>query len=142
MIRDPLSLEHYGGRQRKGWQENGWTLARFFMNRLSRGGPRILLILTLCLILLGTCMIPHALLEILFGRRHIRYFTWPAWTQSSDVSEEGGGLRVVVFGSPDVATSATFSSNDEAGKSWTEILCEQVRLSARLVFYPYRVRMY
>ncbi|KAL1901630.1 hypothetical protein Cpir12675_000320 [Ceratocystis pirilliformis] len=54
---------------------------------------------------------------------------------SDDQTPPGGGLRIVVFGTPDVATAINGALGKQE-KSWTEKLCEELRCTEHISYVP------
>ncbi|KAJ0158412.1 hypothetical protein CTA2_11627, partial [Colletotrichum tanaceti] len=114
------------------------TLLAFLSTRVLRGGPRLVVQLTLAalaLLLLGRFLASPTSSDTLISPAS--RWSWSPFggaesddTTSADVVGTGGpgGLRVVAFGSPDVATPST--GKGTGGKSWTEMLCEELRCSS------------
>ena len=94
------------------------VLLIFVSSRLARGGLRLVLGLGLLVFFLAAALVPQRLSEVALGR-HIAPLL--QWRPAADSSIDGGGLRMVVFGAPDVATFP-----GDKSKSWTERLCDEV----------------
>lgn len=106
------------------------TLIGFISTRVVRGGPRLIIQIFLAafsLLLLGRFFTSPTSTDTLFssGSR----WSWSPFGKSENNEEVGfggpGGVRVVTFGSPDIATPSTMK--DSKAKGWTEMLCEEVR---------------
>lgn len=108
----------------------------FLSARVLRGGPRTLVQLVACLVALVLIvkLLPH--------RPHVSYSIWnwqnaTAGDQAPVIEHDGsvpGGLRIVVFGDNDVATPSHLRDAEDVDvdrRSWTKILCEEVRCSSR-----------
>lgn len=103
----------------------------FCSTKVVRGGPRALVQLTTCVVALVLVwkLLPHDATEGYYGR-----WTWKnPWSgdeaQDSVDDSDGsvpGGLRIVVFGENDIATSPN-GVRDLDNRSWTGVLCEEVR---------------
>ncbi|GKT94409.1 hypothetical protein Ct61P_12259 [Colletotrichum tofieldiae] len=105
------------------------TLLGFISTRVLRGGPRLIIQLSLAafaLLLLGKFFTSPTSTDTLFnsGSR----WSWSPFGKSEEQQSVGtggpGGVRVVSFGSPDIATPST--GKGAKGKGWTEMLCEEV----------------
>lgn len=107
------------------------SLLAFCSAKVLRGGPRTLVQLT-------TCVVALVLVLKLWhhGVTDYDYNGW-SWTNPWDgdevqtpVEEDDGsvpgGLRIVVFGENDIATPPR-GVQDPNNRSWTEVLCEEVR---------------
>jgi hypothetical protein len=100
----------------------------FYVSRVWRSGPRFALqvgviIATLVYV---SGLLPQRLADVTFGQV---YSDLVRWSFTPDDGSVGGGIRIVVFGSPDIATPVTLERNGKkapARKSWTELLCEEV----------------
>lgn len=98
------------------------TVLLFCSNRVWRGGPRLLAqILGLILAILVIFRLLPEYLGGSFQRGYNNIFTW-----SSVEPDRPVDLRIVVFGSPDLAGSAV--DNTEKRTTWTEQLCREVCL--------------
>jgi hypothetical protein len=105
------------------------SLFAFFSTKAMRGGPRFLYQITICVVILLTLtkLLPSRFTDVAFGSSYGRILKWRPTTEHDDGSI-GGGLRIVVFGGGDIASPN--KRPEESGvpdKSWTEILCQQVR---------------
>lgn len=105
------------------------SLFAFFSAKAMRGGPRLLSQITICVVILFTLtrLLPTRFTDVAFGPSYTKILKWRPTAEHDDGSV-GGGLRIVVFGGGDVATPN--KGQEEIGfadKSWTEILCQQVR---------------
>lgn len=91
----------------------------FCSNRVLRGGPRV--ILQVLAFILTIFILVHLLPERLGGGgfSYKNILTWKS------PSAHAADLRIVVFGSPDVAGSAVDSKQKRT--TWTEQLCREVR---------------
>ncbi|KAK1671856.1 hypothetical protein BDP55DRAFT_696563 [Colletotrichum godetiae] len=112
-------------------------LLAFISTRVLRGGPRLIvqLVLAFCgLLLLGKFFASPTSTDTLFdsGSR----WSWSPFGKSAEDAGFGGpgGVRVVAFGSPDIATPS--SGKGAKGKGWTEALCEELRCSSHQSFTP------
>ncbi|OHW91899.1 hypothetical protein CSPAE12_09497 [Colletotrichum incanum] len=115
------------------------TLLGFISTRVLRGGPRLIIQLTLAafaLLLLGKFFTSPTSTDTLSnsGSR----WSWSPFGKSEEQQSVGtggpGGVRVVAFGSPDIATPST--GKGAKGKGWSEMLCEELRCSAHQSFIP------
>ncbi|TIC89910.1 hypothetical protein CH35J_012433 [Colletotrichum higginsianum] len=117
------------------------TLLGFVSTRVLRGGPRLVIQLILAafaLLILGRFLASPTSSDTLFssGSR----WSWSPFGGSVDDTTSAvgtgkpGGVRVVAFGSPDIATPSTGKGTD--GKGWTEMLCEELRCSSHHSFIP------
>ncbi|EFQ35339.1 hypothetical protein CGRA01v4_13368 [Colletotrichum graminicola] len=109
------------------------TLLGFISTRVLRGGPRFIIQLILAafgLLLLGKFLASPTSTDTLFssGSR----WSWSPFSESK--GQQGVGVRVVVFGSPDIATPSTDKGVE--GKGWTEMLCDELRCSSHQSFIP------
>ncbi|KAF9878290.1 hypothetical protein CkaCkLH20_04328 [Colletotrichum karsti] len=108
------------------------TLLGFLSTRALRGGPRLVIQLILAvfgLIILGKFFTSPSS-DLMTGSR----WTWSPFGSKSDGdvgSGQPGGVRLIVFGSPDIATS----SNGK-GSGWTEMLCKELACSSHHSFIP------
>lgn len=97
------------------------TALVFFTHRMWRGGSRILI--QVAVFLLAAPLLLH-----LAPARFTAGYSLP-WSAAAAAPRETGILRVVVFGSQDLAGS---SPAKDARKTWTEQLCAEVRRPACL----------
>ncbi|KDN65768.1 hypothetical protein CSUB01_05828 [Colletotrichum sublineola] len=109
------------------------TLLGFLSTRVLRGGPRLIIQLILAvfgLLLLGKFLTLPTPTDTLFssGSR----WSWSPFGKSK--GQQSVGVRVVVFGSPDIATPST--GKNVKSKGWTEMLCEELRCSSYQSFIP------
>jgi hypothetical protein len=99
------------------------TVLLFLSAKVLRSGLRVAIqaVLSILAVMLITRILPERLSEVTFGQ----------WTSGSGGDGVGRGLRIVVFGAPDIAT-AIEANNQEASKllpkerSWTQYLCDEV----------------
>ncbi|GKT44337.1 uncharacterized protein ColSpa_04518 [Colletotrichum spaethianum] len=117
------------------------TLLGFISIRVLRGGPRLIIQLILAafaLLLLGKFFTSPASTDALFNTGS--KWSWSPFGKGEEQQGVGtggpGGLRVVAFGSPDIATPSTGKGAKGKGKGWTEMLCEELRCSAHQSFIP------
>ncbi|OIW25698.1 hypothetical protein CONLIGDRAFT_559713, partial [Coniochaeta ligniaria NRRL 30616] len=116
----------------------------FFSAKVLRGGPKALVQLVTCFVALVLIMklLPHRLTDVGYGG-----WSWQKAKNGEDAQKSGleddgsvaGGLRIVVFGESDVATPARLQgrgSEEVEGRSWTELLCEELNCSSYLSFVP------
>jgi hypothetical protein len=107
------------------------TILLFIWARCWRGGLRALAQALVSLLavsfILANCF-DESILDIVLGQpigdALCYYFTSQDPRESA--VEEGGGLRIVVFGAPDLANSVPSKESNSTEKSWTENLCDQV----------------
>ncbi|KAK1585761.1 uncharacterized protein LY79DRAFT_518090 [Colletotrichum navitas] len=109
------------------------TLLGFISTRVLRGGPRLIIQLILAafgLLLLDKFLASPTSTDTLFssGSR----WSWSPFDESK--GQQGVGVRVVVFGSPDIATPSTGKGAN--GQGWTELLCDELRCSSHQSFIP------
>ena len=127
---------------------SAFAFLNFFFHRVTRSGPKLLLYLALLLasLLLLTRCLPTDLSDtIVSSTSHLWEFR-PGRTGANDGSNTalypgennahdelaGGGLRIVVFGENDIATSVSVSPdvaglpNANNNTSWTRELCIEV----------------
>lgn len=138
MLANGLPSYHYNKLVRRpglyGWP---WfqTIIAFFTQRILRGGPKILLHLAACLVVLIviTRLLPQEVSEAAFGP-HSHLWHWTAGIAGYEAENEGlpGGLRIVVFGENDAATPASSGFRAAGQRSWTELLCAEVSRSCCL----------
>ncbi|TDZ39484.1 hypothetical protein C8035_v003276 [Colletotrichum spinosum] len=103
------------------------TILGFLSTRALRGGPRLVIQVVLALfglVLLGKFLTSPTRDLADAGSR----WTWSPFASTPQEEFLGngkpGGVRIVAFGSPDIATP----SNGK-GKGWTEMLCEELSCS-------------
>ncbi|GJN85132.1 hypothetical protein VFPFJ_06678 [Purpureocillium lilacinum] len=96
----------------------------FFTHRIWRGGPRLILQLAACVLIVPLLL--HLLPTRLTGGYRLSWSTSPP--------RDTGALRIVVFGSQDVTGSS--SSYAGSGKTWTEQLCSELDCSSYQSFVP------
>lgn len=124
----------------------------FFFHRVTRSGPKLLLYLALLLaslLVMTKCLPSSVSNQIVSSTSHLWEFRPSGLGGSGGVSKEqsiplpgennahdalaGGGLRVVVFGENDIATSMVPDVADPPsannGTSWTKELCIEVSSS-------------
>lgn len=119
------------------------SLLAFFSTRVLRGGPKILLYLATCLVLLLVVIkvLPEHLNQDPFGSKSIPFLDWTG-SKNDDESQQGettdggdasggaasGPLRIVVFGENDIATPSRIQGlgGSKKHRAWTEVLCEEV----------------
>lgn len=104
------------------------TLLGFLSTRVLRGGSRLVIQLIVAgfgLVLLGNLFTSPSSDLIIAGSK----WSWSPFGSSRSDADVGngqpGGLRLIVFGSPDIATPSNGKGN---GKGWTEMLCEEVSI--------------
>ncbi|KAB5585228.1 hypothetical protein GE09DRAFT_19209 [Coniochaeta sp. 2T2.1] len=111
----------------------------FFSTKALRNGPRALLQLTTCfvLVVLLTKLLPHRLTGA-----NSNFWSWQTAHQDNELNfaEEdngsvAGGLRIVVFGENDVATPDPDQRHIH-GRSWTERLCGELDCTSYLSLIP------
>jgi hypothetical protein len=119
------------------------TVLVFFSARALRGGPRLLVQIAVTAVLLGLLarLLPEPVSDIAFGTSYSNLWRWP-FAQIGGEEDGGGGLRIVVFGSSDVASPSVvrqLEGNEDTatGKSWMEYLCEEVTFLALLEYVRY-----
>ncbi|KAF7542546.1 hypothetical protein G7Z17_g11478 [Cylindrodendrum hubeiense] len=120
----PTSLEH---------NNEGNSLARtllFCSNRAWRGGFRV--VLQVSAVLLTIFILFGLLPERMGGGSNLTGYkdilTWKA------EPEQLSNLRIVVFGSPDVAGSS--ADKNHVRTTWTEELCKQMNCTSHISFVP------
>ena len=114
-----------GGAARKAtWGQRLKALVVICTTRLWRGGPRFLLQVTACVLTL--CL----LFGVMPSRLSGGYETILQWTHP--MPGEAVDLRVVAFGSQDLAGSAMPAKTKSDRVPWTKVLCKRVS------FYPLR----
>ncbi|MBE3048040.1 hypothetical protein IMZ48_37135 [Candidatus Bathyarchaeota archaeon] len=104
-----------------GWRANMRNLLTFISTRVFRGRARLIITLVVVLNIIFIGLLPDRLSGVVFGKDIGTLLRWPA----SDRGESGGGLRIVAFGSPDLAMGGE-RRNSGTSKSWTEYLCDEV----------------
>ncbi|KAB5528050.1 hypothetical protein GE09DRAFT_975645 [Coniochaeta sp. 2T2.1] len=111
----------------------------FFSTKALRNGPRALLQLTTCfvLVVLLTKLLPHRLTGV-----NSNFWSWQTAHQDNELNfaeeDDGsvaGGLRIVVFGENDVATPDPDQRHIQ-GRSWTERLCGELDCTSFLSLIP------
>ncbi|KAK1457852.1 hypothetical protein CMEL01_15835, partial [Colletotrichum melonis] len=111
-------------------------LLAFISTRVLRGGPRLIvqLVLAFCgLLLLGKFFTSPTSTDTIFDSSS--RWSWSPFGKSAEDAGFGpGGVRVVAFGSPDIATPS--SGKGAKSKGWTEALCEELRCSSHQSFTP------
>lgn len=112
LLGDPASSEGWGASVR-----NCFT---FFSTRVFRGRARhiIALVVVVNIVFLG--LLPGRLSGAFGGN-----FGTLLRFRGGDRGHGGGGLRIVSFGSPDLAMGSE-RRNSGNSKSWTEYLCDEV----------------
>ncbi|KAK1996937.1 hypothetical protein LX36DRAFT_97153 [Colletotrichum falcatum] len=115
------------------------TLLGFISTRALRGGPRLVIQLILAafgLLLVGKFLTSPASTDTLLGSGS--RWSWSPFGKSE--GQGGAGVRLVVFGTPDIATPSTTGKSakgkGEKDKGWTEMLCEELRCSSHQSFVP------
>ncbi|KAL0934443.1 uncharacterized protein CTRU02_211242 [Colletotrichum truncatum] len=108
------------------------TLLGFLSTRVLRGGPRLVIQLILAffaLILLGKFFTSPSSDLLTSGSR----WSWSPFGKSDEPVGNGrpGGVRLVAFGSPDIATPSNGKD-----KGWTEWLCEELSCSSHHTLIP------
>ncbi|KAL5614428.1 hypothetical protein BROUX41_004533 [Berkeleyomyces rouxiae] len=111
------------------------AVAMIFSHRITRGGPRLLTAAVVSLLVVTLYLTRFAMPETsLSSLTRPLYDSWqPA--DDDEASSPDGGLRIVVFGTPDVATVIEGTAGKQE-KSWTEKLCEELRCSEHLSYVP------
>jgi len=103
----------------------------FVSARALRGAPRLIfqIILAIAGFAFITHLLPERVTSVTFGTAYTNALRW-TFSKSDEDDGTGGGLRIVVFGSGDVATPVAVMGADgivgRTGRSWTEYLCEEV----------------
>ncbi|KAK2045734.1 hypothetical protein LZ31DRAFT_238600 [Colletotrichum somersetense] len=109
------------------------TLLGFISTRVLRGGPRLIIQLILAvfgLLLLGKFLTSPTATDTLFSSES--RWSWSPFGKNE--GKRGVGVRVVVFGSPDIATPS--ADKGVKSKNWTEMLCEELRCASYQSFIP------
>jgi hypothetical protein len=104
------------------------TIVRFFSHKVVRSGPKLLLQLAVCLVLVVflTQLLPLCGVDVSFEQARARIWYWPVKAEDGEGEEVGGGLRIVVFGSNDAAIPPSGGFFEGKTRSWTELLCVEV----------------
>lgn len=118
LLGDPASTDGLGAKMR--------NFLAFVSTRVLRGRGRLIIALVVLLNIVFLGLLPDRLSGVVFGGD---IGTLTRWRGSSD-RNQGGGLRVVAFGSPDLAMGGE-RRNGGASKSWTEYLCDEVSFASR-----------
>ncbi|KAK0104014.1 hypothetical protein ONS96_005119 [Cadophora gregata f. sp. sojae] len=93
----------------------------------------VLSILSICL-LLPKSRVGTRLQNVTLGTAIENYSSLWRWHEDSSSGEEdiGGGIRLVVFG--DSWVDDTPENQGNKGKSWPEVMCEEINCTSRLTF--------
>lgn len=102
------------------WGQRLKALAVLCTTKLWRGGPRLVLQVTACVLTL--CL----LFGVMPSRLSGGYETILQWTHP--MAGEAVDLRVVAFGSQDLAGSAMPAKTKSDRVPWTKVLCKRVSL--------------
>lgn len=100
------------------WGQRLKALAALFSTRILRGGPRLLIQVTACLVVL------FFFISLMPSRLSAGYESILEW--SNPMPREARDLRVVAFGSQDLAGSAVPANQESDRVPWTKVLCKQV----------------
>ncbi|KAG7141260.1 hypothetical protein HYQ45_002081 [Verticillium longisporum] len=104
--------------------------------RVPRLASQLLIATALLLTLVG--LVPSQTKQSFLGADFSNYWKWPysSTAPSSPIYNvsSGGPVRMVVFGTPDVASPS--KSKGKSGPSWTEALCAELRCSSHESFVP------
>ncbi|EGY22405.1 uncharacterized protein VDAG_03843 [Verticillium dahliae VdLs.17] len=96
------------------------------------------LLIAAALLLTLVCLVPSQTKQSFLGADFSNYWKWPysSTAPSSPIYNisSGGPVRMVVFGTPDVASPS--KSKGKSGPSWTEALCAELRCSSHESFVP------
>lgn len=97
----------------------------FISTRVLRGRARLVIALVVLVNIIFIVILPGRLSGVAFGDEFGTLLRWrgPGGGHNSG----GGGLRIVTFGSPDFGMGRE-RRNSGSSKSWTEYLCDEVRL--------------
>jgi len=106
------------------WKAKMRNLLGFMSARVFRGRLKLILGLVLLVNIIAMFTLPDRLSDVTSGEGAGPLLRWHGGS-SGEAEPEGGGLRLVVFGAPDLAMGR---ENGESGtsKSWTEYLCDEV----------------
>uniref|UniRef100_L2FJQ7 Uncharacterized protein n=1 Tax=Colletotrichum fructicola (strain Nara gc5) TaxID=1213859 RepID=L2FJQ7_COLFN len=105
------------------------TLLGFISTRVLRGGPRF--VIQVILALFALIVLGRFFTSSSSDLINAPKWSWSPFGGSSEDANLAGGVRVVAFGSPDIATPVTGK-----GKGWTEMFCEELGCSAHHSFVP------
>ncbi|KAG4421335.1 hypothetical protein IFR04_005518 [Cadophora malorum] len=94
----------------------------------------VLSMMSICLLLPNSRVSSH-LQKITLGTAIDNYSSLWSWHEDESSGEEdaGGGIRLVVFGDSWVDDTLE-ESQDQKGKSWPEVMCEEINCTSRLTF--------
>lgn len=123
----------------------GWprvhALLAWLSTRVLRGGPRLLLQVTACILViyLVTTTLPQRASDIAFGKGYDALWKWAGRRTGGrpavDDGSVAGGLRVVVFGASDMATIP--DGDDATGETtWSEVMCTELDCSTYISLAP------
>ena len=93
----------------------------FISTRVFRGRARLIIAAVVIVNIIFLVLLPDRLSTTVFGRDIGTLLRW----SDRGHGASGGGLRIVAFGSPDVAMGRERRSSGSS-KSWTEYLCDEV----------------
>lgn len=118
------------------WSRPGvHALLAWLSTRVLRGGPRLLLQVTACILgiyFLGTTL-PQRAADVALGSGYGALWKWAGsrtgGASAADDGSVGGGLRVVVFGASDMATIPD-EDDATAETTWAEAMCTEVSILA------------
>ncbi|KAL8329823.1 hypothetical protein RB597_005213 [Gaeumannomyces tritici] len=117
------------------------ALLAWLSTRVLRGGPRLLLQVTACILVvyLVTTTLPQRASDVAFGRGYSALWKWAGRRTGGrpavDDGSVAGGLRVVVFGASDMAT---IPDGDDATSetTWSEVMCTELDCSTYISLVP------
>lgn len=112
LLGDPASNEGIGAKVR--------NCLTFFSTRVFRGRARLIIALVVLFNLVFLVLLPDRLSGV-FGHEFGTLLRF----RGGEDRHGGGGLRIVSFGSPDLAMGSE-RRNSGNSKSWTEYLCDEV----------------
>ena len=118
LLGDPAATDGLGARMRK--------LLAFISTRVFRGRARLIIALVVLLNIVFLGLLPDRLSGVVFGGD---LGTLTRWRGPADRGQNGGGLRIVAFGSPDMTMGGDKRSSSSP-RSWTEYLCDEVSFAS------------
>ncbi|KAL8369861.1 hypothetical protein RB595_000286 [Gaeumannomyces hyphopodioides] len=117
------------------------ALLAWLSTRVLRGGPRLLLQVTACILViyLVTTTLPQRASDVAFGRGYSALWKWAGRRKGGRPAVEdgsvAGGLRIVVFGASDMATIP--DGDDATGETtWSEVMCTELDCSTYISLAP------
>ncbi|PKS10896.1 hypothetical protein jhhlp_002654 [Lomentospora prolificans] len=110
------------------------SVVGFMSARVYRGRLKLIIGLVLLINVIAMFTLPERLSSVALGDAAGPLLRWHG-TDNAETEVRGGGLRIVVFGAPDLAMGRE-NGGSNTRKSWTEYLCDELRCSTHHSLVP------